>query len=59
MTRIRKKITGWKNKQSGTISFNPDELRTAGIAVGDYVEVEAERDRIVVYRLSDTAARGR
>lgn len=51
MTRTRKKITGWKGKRSGTISLNPDELRTAGMKIGSTVEVEAERDRIVIYRV--------
>jgi len=51
MTRIRKKMSksGFK---SGQISFSPDELRTSGIKVNDKVDVEAERDRIVIWRIS-------
>jgi len=52
MTRTRKKISGWREKMSGSISLNPDELRTAGMKIGDSVDVDAERDRIVIYRVS-------
>jgi len=51
MTRTRKKITGWKEKRSGSVSLNSDELRTAGMNVGDIIEVEADRNRIVIYRV--------
>ena len=51
MTRIRKKISK-SGKDSGQISLSPDELRTAGMKVGDIVEVDAERDWIVIRRIS-------
>ena len=51
MTRIRKKISK-SGEACGQISLRPDELRTAGIKVGDKVDVDAERDRIVIWRIS-------
>jgi len=51
MTRIRKKISK-SGLESGQVSLSPDELRTAGMKVGDKVDVDAERDRIVIWRIS-------
>jgi len=51
MTRIRKKISK-SGLESGQVSLSPDELRTAGIKVGDIVDVDAERDRIVILRIN-------
>lgn len=51
MTRTRKKVS-LSGLESGQVSLSPDELRTAGIKVGDKIEVEAEKDRIVIYRIS-------
>ena len=51
MTRIRKKVSK-SGLESGQVSLSPDELRTAGIKVGDTVEVDAERDWIVIRRIS-------
>ena len=51
MTRTRKKVSK-SGKDSGQISLSPDELRTSGIKVNDKIEVEAERDRIVIWRIS-------
>ena len=55
MTRIRKKISK-SGEASGQISLSPDELRTAGMKVGDTVEVDAERDRIMIWRISQESA---
>ena len=51
MTRIRKKISR-SGLESGQVSLSPDELRTSGMKINDKVEIEAERDRIVIWRIS-------
>jgi len=50
MTRIRKKISKTAG-EGGQITLSPDELRTAGIKPGDKVEVEAESDRIIIFKI--------
>ena len=51
MTRARKTMSH-SGKNSGQITLSPDELRTASINVRDKIDVEAQNDRIVIYRIS-------
>jgi len=48
MTWRRKKLMRRAQTAGAQLTFSRDELATAGFKPGDYVEVSAERDRIVI-----------
>ena len=50
--RATKKISQNGPGNSALLSLSPCELRMAGIKVRDTVDVDAERDRIVIWRIS-------